>query len=118
MRNFLSKVPKRNFSSFIVNGKAELPKLNYAFADLEPVLSAQVVELHYTKHHKAYVDNYNRLIGEFKEAQVEGNLEKCVALTKDIKFNGGSHINHSIYWSNLTSIESMFTFNIVYIDLI
>lgn len=105
MKNFLVRIPKKNFN-YLLNNKAELPKLDYEYSDLEPVLSAQLVELHYSKHHKAYVDNYNKLIVEFQEAQKKEDLNKIVALTKDIKFNGGSHINHSIYWKNLAPTKS------------
>ena len=105
MKNLLWKVPKKSYS-FIIGNKAELPKLDYEYTDLEPVLSAQLVELHYSKHHKAYVDNYNKFIVDFQEATQKGELDKIVNLTKDLKFNGGSHINHSIYWKNLAPVKS------------
>lgn len=111
MKNLLWKIPRRNYA-FKIGQKAELPKLNFEYADLEPVLSAQLVELHYSKHHKAYIDNYNKLINEFDDAQKKGELDKIVSLTKDLKFNGGSHINHSIYWSNLIAVKSKFIFYI------
>lgn len=107
MRTYLfNKIPRKNFCKFLNGTKAELPKLDYQYADLEPVLSAQLVELHYTKHHKAYVDNYNKFIVELETATKNGQLDKIVQLTKDIKFNGGSHINHSIYWKNLAPVKS------------
>jgi Fe-Mn family superoxide dismutase len=107
MKNLLWKIPRRNYA-FKIGQKAELPKLNFEYSDLEPVLSAQLVELHYSKHHKAYIDNYNKLIVDFEEAHKKGELDKVVSLTKDLKFNGGSHINHSIYWSNLIAVKSNF----------
>lgn len=107
MKNLLLRIPKKNYS-FIIGQKAELPKLDYEYSDLEPVLSAQLVELHYSKHHKAYVDNYNKFIVDFQEATKKGELDKIVSLTKDLKFNGGSHINHSIYWKNLAPAKSKF----------
>jgi Fe-Mn family superoxide dismutase len=113
MKNLLFKIPRKNFT-YIIGNKAELPKLDYEYADLEPVLSAQLVELHYSKHHKAYVDNYNKFIVDFQEAQKKGDLDKIVALTKDLKFNGGSHINHSIYWKNLAPIKCNFYFSDFY----
>ena len=86
MKNILLRIPRRNYS-FIIGKKAEMPKLDYEYADLEPVLSAQLVELHYSKHHKAYVDNYNKFIVDFEEATKKGELDKIVSLTKDLKFN-------------------------------
>ena len=102
----LSTPTQRNFSFLIAGRKAELPKLDYEYTDLEPVLSSQLVELHYSKHHKAYVDNYNNLVPQLEDAIKNGQLDRIVALTKDIKFNGGSHINHSIYWKNLAPVKS------------
>jgi Fe-Mn family superoxide dismutase len=45
-----------------------------------------------------------------KEATEKQDLEKIVSLTPHIKFNGGSHINHSIYWTNLAPVKSNFTY--------
>jgi hypothetical protein len=105
MRMF-HKFPRRCFN--VMGGqKAVLPKLDYNFEDLEPVLSKEVVEIHYSKHHQLYIDNYNKLVPQLSEAIAKGETEKIVQLTKDIKFNGGSHINHSIYWKNLCPIKSI-----------
>jgi Fe-Mn family superoxide dismutase len=109
MKNLFLRSTRRNFS-FVIGKKAELPKLDYEYTDLEPVLSSQLVELHYSKHHKAYVDNYNKFIVDFEEATKNGELDKIVSLTKDLKFNGGSHINHSIYWKNLAPVKSKIIF--------
>jgi Fe-Mn family superoxide dismutase len=103
-----SKFTQKSFSEF--QRKVELPKLTYNYEDLEPVLSRDQVETHHTKHHQAYVTNYNKLIEQLKEATEKQDLEKIVSLTPHIKFNGGSHINHSIYWTNLAPVKSEFPF--------
>lgn len=102
--NKFSKTVKRTFSEF--QRKVELPKLAYNYEDLEPVLSRDLVETHHSKHHQAYVTNYNKQIDELKVATEKQDLEKIVYLTPHLKFNGGSHINHSIYWTNLAPIKS------------
>lgn len=85
--------------------KIELPKLEYGYADLEPVLTKENLELHHSKHHKKYVDKYNTFVDELKTAMDKGDLEKITELTDKIKFNGGSHINHSLYWKMLAPIK-------------
>jgi Fe-Mn family superoxide dismutase len=84
-------------------GKHTLPDLPYDFNALEPVISAQIMELHYTKHHQAYVNNLNLAEEKLEKAIQEKNVNEYIALQSAIKFNGGGHINHSIFWTNLAS---------------
>ena len=90
----------------MTDGKVTLPKIDYGYADLEPVLSEQLLTLHHTKHHQNYVDTYNKLLDEFTEAKNKNDVYKIVSLTPGLKFNLGSHINHSIYWKNLCPIKN------------
>ena len=90
----------------MTDGKVTLPKLDNGYADLEPVLSEQLLTLHHTKHHQNYVDTYNKLLDEFTEAKNKNDVYKIVSLTPGLKFNLGSHINHSIYWKNLCPIKN------------
>lgn len=78
-----------------------LPELPYDFADLEPTISAEIMMLHYTKHHQTYVTNLNKALEQYAEANAKKDLAKMIALESAIKFNGGGHINHSIFWTNL-----------------
>ncbi|MBA3723225.1 MAG: superoxide dismutase [Parachlamydiaceae bacterium] len=79
----------------------ELPPLPYDFNALEPVISADIMRLHYEKHHKGYVDNLNKALDQYAEAQSKQDLPAMAALLAAIKFNGGGNINHSIFWTNL-----------------
>lgn len=79
----------------------ELPPLPYEFNALEPVISEEIMRLHYTKHHQGYVTNLNKALQELAEAEEKQDLQKIVALQTAIKFNGGGNINHSIFWTNL-----------------
>ena len=79
----------------------KLPPLPYDFADLEPVISAEIMNLHYTKHHQGYVNNLNKALEQYAEAEAKQDLAQMVALQSAIKFNGGGNINHSIFWTNL-----------------
>jgi Fe-Mn family superoxide dismutase len=45
--------------------KYELPKLSYGFGALEPYIDAQTMEIHYTKHHQAYIDKMNAVLEKY-----------------------------------------------------
>lgn len=79
----------------------ELPQLPYDYSALEPVISGAIMELHHAKHHKAYVTNLNAALEKYAMAQQKEDLPAMVALQQAIRFNGGGHINHSIFWTNL-----------------
>lgn len=80
-----------------------LPDLGYDFNALEPVISAEIMELHYTKHHKAYVTNLNTALEKYHEAESKNDVPAMISLQSAIKFNGGGHINHTIFWTLLTA---------------
>ncbi len=79
----------------------QLPNLPYEYEALEPVISSEIMRIHHTKHHLAYVNNLNNALQKYKEAELNQDLNQMIALEKDIRFNGGGHINHSIFWTNL-----------------
>jgi Fe-Mn family superoxide dismutase len=79
----------------------KLPDLPYDFNSLEPVISAEIMQLHYTKHHNAYVTNLNTALEKYHNAESKGDISSMIALQQAIKFNGGGHVNHSIFWTNL-----------------
>ena len=79
----------------------KLPDLPYDFGALEPVISAEIMQLHYTKHHQAYVTNGNLAMEKLQEAQHKGDVGAVIGLQNAIKFNCGGHLNHSIFWKNL-----------------
>jgi Fe-Mn family superoxide dismutase len=79
----------------------QLPELPYDFAALEPVISAEIMELHYKKHHATYVANLNKALEEYEQAEQKNDISKMITLQPAIRFNGGGNINHSIFWTNL-----------------
>lgn len=78
-----------------------LPPLPYALNALEPEISGQIMKLHYEKHHQTYVNNLNQALEKYAEAEKTLDLPAQIALEPAIRFNGGGHINHSIFWTNL-----------------
>lgn len=78
-----------------------LPQLPYDYSALEPVISTEIMQLHHQKHHNAYVTNLNAALKKYEEAESREDLGAMIALQPLIRFNGGGHINHSIFWMNL-----------------
>jgi len=85
-----------------LRSKHTLPDLPYDFNALEPVISAEIMQLHHSKHHAAYVNNLNIAEEKLHEAKAKNDVSTIIQLAPAIKFNGGGHINHSIFWQNLS----------------
>ena len=81
-----------------VRTKAVLPDLPYQYHELEPYISADIMELHHSKHHQTYVNNLNVANEALQEAIHAGDVTKQIQLNNGIKFNGGGHLNHTIFW--------------------
>ncbi|MBP6684662.1 MAG: superoxide dismutase [Leucobacter sp.] len=79
-----------------------LPELPYDFAALEPHISGKIMELHHGKHHQAYVTGANTALEQLAEARDSGNLGPVNKLEKDLAFNVGGHVNHTIFWNNMS----------------
>nr|QBH73416.1 manganese-iron superoxide dismutase [Isotomurus palustris] len=82
--------------------KHTLPDLPYDYNALEPVISAEIMQIHHSKHHATYVANLNVAEEKFAEARAKDDVGAIIALGPVLKFNGGGHINHSIFWQNLS----------------
>jgi len=78
-----------------------LPELPYDYAALEPHISGKIMQLHHDKHHQTYVTGANTALQQLGEARESGNLANVNKLEKDLAFNLGGHVNHSIFWTNL-----------------
>ncbi len=82
-----------------------LPQLTYPYDVLEPYIDKMTMEIHYTKHHQAYVNNLNSALekySEFHNLELEEILKNLDQLPEEIKTavrnNGGGHYNHSLFW--------------------
>lgn len=82
-----------------------LPDLGYDYADLAPHISTEIMELHHSKHHQAYVDKLNKALentSDFADTSIEEILVNLEKLPKNIRTavrnNGGGHYNHSLFW--------------------
>jgi Fe-Mn family superoxide dismutase len=90
--------------------KFTLAPLPYAYDFLEPIIDAKTMEIHYSKHHQAYVTNLNAALEkhpQLHEQSIETLLMSLEKLPNDIqgavRNNGGGHFNHTMFWSLLTS---------------
>lgn len=80
--------------------KFEFADLPYAYDALEPHIDRQTMEIHHTKHHKAYFDKFTAALNEseFKDMSIEEifrNISKAPAV---IRNNGGGFYNHNLFW--------------------
>lgn len=86
-----------------------LPELGYAFDALEPSIDARTMEIHYSKHHQAYIDNLNKALAEFPDLaekpleELLSNLENVPEKIRTaVRNHGGGHFNHSLFWRTMT----------------
>jgi len=78
-----------------------LPELNYGYKDLEPYISEEQLTVHHQKHHQAYVNGANTLFDKLEKTRSEGTDVDMKALLKELSFNIGGHVLHSLFWNNL-----------------
>ncbi|MEO6473237.1 MAG: superoxide dismutase [Aeromicrobium sp.] len=79
-----------------------LPDLSYDYGDLDPHISGRIMELHHSKHHAAYVAGANQALEQLAEARANGSFGTINQLEKNLAFHLGGHINHSVFWKNLS----------------
>lgn len=95
-------MPKLGIRILSSRAKHTLPDLPYDYNALEPAISAEIMKLHHTKHHATYVNNLNVAEEKLADALHKKDTNAVVQLQNVIKFNGGGHINHTIFWHNLS----------------
>ena len=79
-----------------------LPDLPYDYGALDPHISGKIMELHHSKHHQNYVNGLNTALEKLEEARASESFDTINLLEKNLAFNLGGHINHSIFWKNLS----------------
>jgi Fe-Mn family superoxide dismutase len=84
------------------------PELPFAFDALEPNIDAKTMEIHYTKHHKAYFTNFMAAIKDTPAAGMDlkdlfaGISKQSMA----IRNNGGGYYNHMLFWENMSPVKT------------
>lgn len=78
--------------------------LPYAFNALEPHFDARTMEIHYARHHAAYVNNLNKALEGKSDINLplETILSKISEYPTAVRNNGGGHYNHELFWNVLS----------------
>lgn len=89
----------------------KLPELPYALDALEPFISKEIMDIHYNKHHRNYLDNLNKIISTYDPTLFDAMSETTIAMyintfpadiRQNLKNQLGGHVNHSFFWSLLS----------------
>jgi len=80
-----------------------LPTLPYGYKDLEPHMSEEQLRIHHSKHHQAYVNGANVILQKLDKARKENADLDIKSTLKELSFNIGGHLLHSLFWGNLAS---------------
>jgi len=83
----------------------ELPLLPYDYNALEPYIDAQTMEIHYSKHHAAYVNGLNSALEDYPKLQSK-TIDKLLldldtipeSIRTAVRNFGGGHSNHTFFW--------------------
>lgn len=83
--------------------KFEFQPLPYAYDALEPFIDKQTVEIHYSKHHKAYYDNFIAAIKgtEMESMDIKDIFRNISKYPMAVRNNSGGYFNHTFYWENM-----------------
>lgn len=109
---FISVTSIGMLASFTNDTKAfeghKFPELGYAYNALEPYIDAQTMEIHYSKHHKAYYTNFMTAaegtdLLKTPLEQIFANISKQPAV---IRNNAGGFYNHNLFWENMTGVKN------------
>ncbi len=78
-----------------------LPKLSYGYGDLAPHMSEEQLRIHHSKHHQAYVNGANAILEKLDKARKDGADLDVKSTLKELSWNVGGHLLHSLFWGNL-----------------
>lgn len=109
---FASNTFEKNNFSPVDGGKYTLPALPYSYDALEPHIDKMTMEIHYTKHHQAYVDNMNKAL-QAADGNILGTpqtfeniFDKVAKLQPALRNNAGGHYNHSLFWQMMAPAKA------------
>lgn len=87
----------------------KLPPLPYKFDALEPYIDTLTMEIHYTKHHAAYINNLNTALEGYANLQTKSLIDLVTylddvpeAIRTTVRNNAGGTYNHDLFWKMMT----------------
>lgn len=100
----INKINISKIEEIKLNYPFELPKLKFTYDSLEPHIDSQTMDIHFNKHHYAYVTNLNNALNEkeYKSKNLVELINNINQYPDAIKNNAGGHFNHTLFWSILT----------------
>lgn len=81
-----------------------LPDLAYGYKDLEPFISEEQLSIHHQKHHASYVKGANAIFEKLEDSRKQASDLDMKALLKELSFNVGGHLLHSLFWKNMAPV--------------
>ncbi|MCC7030271.1 MAG: superoxide dismutase [Chitinophagaceae bacterium] len=103
MKKIITSAVLLLFAILQTQAQHTLPKLAYSYNALEPFIDAQTMEIHYNRHHQAYVTNLNNALSEEqKSLPITELLANISKYSPAIRNNAGGHYNHTMFWTMLT----------------
>lgn len=75
--------------------------LPYAYDALEPNIDKMTMEIHFGRHHKAYVDNLNKAVAgtPLEKLSLWDLLKEAGKQPVAVRNNAGGHWNHTFFWN-------------------
>ncbi|HAQ18029.1 MAG TPA: superoxide dismutase [Prolixibacteraceae bacterium] len=88
--------------------ESTFPELPYAYNALEPTIDAKTMEIHYSKHHKAYHTNFLAALKDSPAAELDlkSLFAEISKYSPAIRNNGGGYYNHSLFWENMSPAKT------------
>ena len=100
---YLAKNDTKNQNNMSTMNKFEFKPLPYSYDALEPSIDKQTVEIHYSKHHKAYYDNFMIAIKgtDMESMDMMDIIRNISKYPMAVRNNGGGYFNHTFYWESM-----------------
>lgn len=81
--------------------------LPYAKDALEPIIDAKTMDIHYSRHHLAYINNLNAQVESTPELgalSLEQMMQQMSKFNMAVRNNGGGHYNHQLFWQLMAPV--------------